>query len=564
MGFTRLLGKERRIVAGFSALVAATLLAAGPASAALDDAARAEILQQRGAHALRTGDTEAALLKLYESLQLRPDHPETLALYARALLESGRPAEAEQVTQRLRRSNPNDPDVHFLLALTAYRQQDWIAARGHLEAARAAAPQDARVRLYLGRAYQELGEDQNAEIELQEAARLDPEFQGPAAYRLGLLHLQRSELRDAERFFEEVREIDPDSELARSAERYLQELRKRQPQRISLWARLGAAYDSNLTIAGADDQVDQSSVDGYRAVLETGLNARVFEWNGLSLRTGFTGYVSYHNKEHSFDIQQIRPWTSLSYQPLQQLAFDVRLTHERVWRNYHSFKAANFVQPAIRIMPAKGYLTRIFGEWEDRNYLDAFESIPTRDRDGQVRRLGIDQYFPIPNPFSEGLAYLRLGYRYRVEASDGHHFDSRSHKPLATIGFSLPWDMDISVDASWERRAYARESFFEAFREASGEGAVRAAPVFNGNGTAGECQIVFADPSTGTPFFENLGTCNTNSRLDRITQARVRLRKNIGNHVTLETFYRWVDWESQTQEFDFDRHIVGFAATFRR
>ena len=550
MACTRPLGRERRNFAVFALLFAVLLAPAPAAQAALDDAARAEILHQRGARALRTGDTSEALVKLYESLQLRPDHPETLALYARALLEAGRPAEAEQVTQRLRMLHPGDSDVMFLLAITAYRQQDWIAARRYLEEARAARPDDARVRLYLGRAYQELGEDSNAETELQEAARLDPDFQGPAAYRLAILHLQRSEMSDAKRFFEEVRSVDPDSELAKSAELYLRLMQERAPKRLSYWAKLGAAYDSNLTLAGANDQVAQTDEDGVRGSLEVGLNGKLFEWQGLSMRSGFTNYVSYHNKEHSFDIQQVRPWMLLSYQPLEMLAFDVRLTYEQVWRNYHHFKSAYYVEPAIRFMPMRGWLSRVFWEWEDRDYYDAFELIPTRDRDGQVRRLGFDQYFPLPNPFTDGLAYLRLGYRWRVEAANGHHFDSRSHSPVATVGFALPWDMDLTLDASWERRAFARVSVFEALRE------------INAGGGSATC--TFALPPPAGSFNEDFSGCASNTRLDRITQTRLRLRKNLGKNWTVESWYRWVDWDSNTQEFDFDRHIVGVAATFRR
>ncbi len=63
---------------------------------------------------------------------------------------------------------------------------------------------------------------------------------------------------------------------------------------------------------------------------------------------------------------------------------------------------------------------------------------------------------------------------------------------------------------------------------------------------------------------ENFSDCNSNDRLDKITQARIRLRKNIGKNWILESYYRWVDWESNTEEFNFNRHIVGLAATFRR
>jgi hypothetical protein len=208
-------------------------------------------------------------------------------------------------------------------------------------------------------------------------------------------------------------------------------------------------------------------------------------------------------------------------------------------------------------------VTRLFVEYEDRNYNDAFEDIQSRDRDGQVGTAGLDQYVPLPNPFTDGLAYFRIGYRFRNEDSGGAHFDSQSHKPLATLSFALPWDMNVSFDASWERRAFREKSIFESVREIL---------AFTGGETIADLPPVlfqpfdcaWLPPSPTGPEFEALNGCNTNDRLDKITQARVRLRKNIGKSWTLETYYRYVDWSSNTEEFDFNRHIVGLAATFRR
>jgi len=568
MGFVRPSGRNRRDTALFGALTAiaaALLLAVGPAGAALDDEARAEIHHQRGAHALRSGDPEKAVEWFDKALALEPDHADSLALKSRALLELGRAEEAEAVGEQLQQMRPDDYDVTFLLALTAYRQQDWITAQRHFEAAREQNPNDPRVRLYLGRTYQELGADGAAEAELLEAARLDPDFQAPASFRLGILHLQRGEQKQARARFEEVREFSPGSELAGQAELYLKLMSANQPRRLSYWVRLGAAYDSNLTLAGGGDLIESSDESGYRSSLETGASLRLFTWKGLTLRTGFTNYASYHNKEHEFDIQQVRPWLLTTWQPLEWLAFDTRLTHERVYRNFHSFKTANYISPAVRFLPAPGWVTRLFVEYEERNYNDAFEDLQSRDRDGEVGTAGLDQYFPIPNPLSDGLAYLRLGYRFRHEDSSGVHFDSQSHKPLATIFFALPWDMDVSVDASWERRQFREPSVFEAAREIL---------AVTGGDTIADLPPIAAQPLNcfwqppnalaGLTEIENFSGCNSNDRLDKITQARVRVRKNLGKRWTLETYYRWVDWESTVQEFNFNRHIVGLAATFRR
>jgi len=571
MGFVRPCGRDRLRSASFAAVAAAALLAllaaSAPAQAALDDAARAEIHHQRGAHALRSGEPEEAIGWFDKALALEPQRVESLALKARALLELGRAAEAEAVTQELRTVAPDDYDVTFLLALTAYRQQDWISAQRYLEEARGLNPDDPRVHLYLGRTYQELGQDTDAERSLLEAARLDPEFRAPAAYRLGILHLQRGESKQARDRFEEVTELDPGSELAGSAALYLKLMSATEPRRLTYWAKLGMAWDSNLTIAGGGDLVEASDESGWRSSLEVGFNARLFTWESLTVRAGMTNYISYHidTPFHEFDIQQIRPWLLTTWQPLEWLAFDTRLTHERVYRNFNSFKVANFVSPAVRILPAPGWVTRLFVEYEDRNYNDAFEIIPSRDRDGQVGTAGFDQYVPLPNPFTDGLAYFRFGWRFRNEDSGGAHFDSQSHKPLATLAFALPWDMNLTLDASYERRKFRERSVFEASREILGRiggddfGDLILAGV---GGQPFDC--VFVPPAPGVEPFERLNGCATNDRLDKITQARVRLRKNIGKRWVLEGYYRWVDWSSNTEEFDFNRHIVGLAATFRR
>jgi tetratricopeptide (TPR) repeat protein len=550
----------------FSGVLAAALLAAVPAGAALDDAARAEIFHQRGAHALRQGDTQKALEWLWEALKIDDERPDTLALYARALLEAGRPADAEQVMKVLRRVKPGDGDVSFLLGVTAYRQQDWITARQYLEEARDANPSDARVRLYLGRAYQELGEDSKAIVELNEAVRLDPEMQGPAAYRLAILHLQRSENDEAKDRFKEVIEVAPGTDLAKSAETYLKIMEQSEPQRVSYWVKLGAAWDSNMTLAGAEDEVSGTGgVNGWESSLEVGLNARLVHWKGLTLRAGFDNYVSFHNHEHDFDIKQVMPWALATYQPVEWLAFDARFTYEQVWRNWESeshFKRAYYTQPAIRFIPRPGWVTKFFWEHEDHEYYNAFEVIDIRDRDGQIRRYGLDQYIPLPNPFFDGPAYLRVGYRYREENSDGPEFDSRSHRPLATIGITLPWGFDLTLDGSWEYREFARPSLFEVVDELSG------GVGFSGLGAfpqQPQCNFaVELEEGTGPPGSFTFAGCDSSDRLDQIAQTRIRLRKSFGRNWTVEGYYNWTDWSSDVKEFDFNRHFVGLAATFRR
>lgn len=58
--------------------------------------------------------------------------------------------------------------------------------------------------------------------------------------------------------------------------------------------------------------------------------------------------------------------------------------------------------------------------------------------------------------------------------------------------------------------------------------------------------------------------CDSDDRLDQIAQTRIRLRKSFGKSWSVEGYYNWTDWSSNVKEFDFNRHFVGLAATFRR
>ena len=68
----------------------------------------------------------------------------------------------------------------------------------------------------------------------------------------------------------------------------------------------------------------------------------------------------------------------------------------------------------------------------------------------------------------------------------------------------------------------------------------------------------------GPPGSFTFANCGSDDRLDQIAQTRIRLRKSFGRSWSVEGFYNWTDWSSDVKEFDFNRHFVGFAATFRR
>ncbi len=113
------------------------LLFLGPVSQspAAPRAYEADLRYERGAHALRSGDFEAALEDLARTVELVPDDADALGLYARALLLAEQPHEAVEVLEDLKHLEPSAADLDLLLGLARSRLGEWAVARDHLEAA---------------------------------------------------------------------------------------------------------------------------------------------------------------------------------------------------------------------------------------------------------------------------------------------------------------------------------------------------------------------------------------------------------------------------------------------
>ena len=72
---------------------------------------------------------------------------------AKALMQSGRSAEARQLLQELATRNPRSNDIDFLLGLLAVQSSDYDTAVDHFRSILVRSPNAVRVRLELGRTF---------------------------------------------------------------------------------------------------------------------------------------------------------------------------------------------------------------------------------------------------------------------------------------------------------------------------------------------------------------------------------------------------------------------------
>lgn len=488
--------------------VALALLIATDAGAAEERSPAGEVAYERGAHALRLGDAEKAVIELARAVAENPDDPEALNLYARALLLAERPAKAVEVLEHLRGLEPESPDLEFLMGLAFFRLEDWPRAREHLTLARDVDPRNARARLLLGIAHQVLEEDEAAEAELRQAATLDPSLNAQVAYRLGLIAMGRREVAEARRLFEQTITEAPDSPLANTAASRIRALGGGDVRPWSAYVASGAQYDTNVNLGGGGDTFVVSSESDYAALFEGGASARVLERDRFDLRVGYRGYLLAHRDVKDLDVEANRGWVTAGY--VFSDSVRGRMTYELdwAWADFESFYRTQAIEPAVEWIPYPMVLVRALYRYADRAFFRE-DVDPALDRDGHVQTLGADLYWRLPELVPWGESFARLGLLYRSEDPQGDEYESRGPAAIASLTVALPSESLLTLEGWFERRSFDNPSIFEAGGD----------------------------------------------RSDRITQLRLLLRRALGPHLWLDAEYRFVHWGSNVETYDFDRHL---------
>jgi Flp pilus assembly protein TadD len=517
------------------------LLLAAPALSAERDP-ETDVHYERGAHALRMMDGETAVAELSVAAERAPEDPQVLGVYARALLLAQRPAEAIEVIERVRAIDPAAPDIDYMEGLAHYRLHQWQDTVDHLAVVREIDPRNARARLFLGIAYDELGRFEEADREFQEAVTLDPTLQSYIDYRQGLVAASADRDREAREHFEEVMRQVPGSKLADSAASRIKGLGKRDDRRWRAYAILGFAYDTNVNLGGGGDAVAISDETDYRGTAEAGLEALAFRSDRLDVRVGYTGFFSMHRNEKDLDVEANELWARANYAINERFTAELSYEFDWIWADFESFRRTHGIEPGIRVSARRDLFARFFFRWEKRDFFDKANFVPdgaggavlpsppgALDRDGSMILPGADVYWLVPDVFGWGRNVVRVGARYRSEDTSGNDF--RSHGPIgvATLTLALPSRARLIVEGWYEKRSFKHASNLT---------------------------------ETTTPGVPG-GVPLAGSRSDKISQFRIRFQRPLNDQIWLEGGWRWVHWSSNVKTYDFDRAVTDLRIGYR-
>ena len=476
----------------------------------------ADAQYERAVHFLRQGDVPAALREADEALQRAPEAPRILRLQARLLVLSGQTQRAQQVLARLGEIEPQSSSFEFAIALESFRTGDWAQARELLRAVASRVAEPGMAYLYLGVTEQELGALPEAEEAFARALAADPDLASAVAYRRGILALQRGRYPEALAQFEIVVDRLPGTPLADSAGDYLGQLARLRPRRWEVFARAGMGYDSNINLAGSDDSFVSSGEKGWRGLAAAG-GSYQFGDDALGLEVGQNAYGHFYTEQSEFDQQTSLTWLWGNVDLSEVVEADLRYGFEYAWADWKPYRSSHNLEPALTWSISSAFAVRASCRFEDRTY-HLTPATPAFNRNGNVEYAGIDLFYVLPTEDPAAESWLRLGYRFRNEDTSGNQFVSEGHQPLVTLALALPWEIQSIVDARVEWRDYEKPSLYQ--------------------------------PSAGP-------------RRDRISILRAALERPLGEYVDLELSYRYTDRDSNVDFFVYDRHEIGFTASYR-
>ena len=504
----------------------------------------AQVLRQRAEQLAVQGRCEEALTRAEEARALDPTDARAALVAGRCQLLLGRYGEAIEPLTTARRLDPSLPQVSTDLAQCHYHLGEFAQARDALEAAERQDPEDGRMHLYRGLLLLEEAKEAEAAAAFDRAGSLDPTLAETASLYAGRTWASVRDRERATAALERARDSDPDSEWGREAGRELERLEG--PYKKHRWARLrgGMQYDDNvaLRIPGeANDlntrrlgRFDFGEDDSLVTVFDGELGAEFLRDPDRSAGVigGYEGSV--HGDTHEFDLQyprasvwfdqRIAPDTFLRVQPFLGYA----------WLETDPFVFHGGTILALSRHLSERWIGQAFGRINFNNYLFRIQPDPVlvaldlatgnrfnaealrrRDRDGWEGDLGVESRYTVA-----GLdTTVRGSLAYQRYEAEGKDWDRDGYYLWLTVQQPLPLGFEAYVRGSFTDQYYEhRSSFLAANRWTNGLGS---------------------------------------KRRDQIFEVETELKYRLTDWAILSARYQYIDNDSNTPVFDYDRHIAG-------
>jgi tetratricopeptide (TPR) repeat protein len=542
-----------------------------------------EVLRLRAETLAAAGRCEEALRVVERARRVASDDGRLAHIAGQCELRLRRYPQAVESLEEAKRLAPELADLDLHLAMARFHLGDLAGSERALGDARARTPERAEIDLYEGLIRLERAQMREAAEALERARRRDPLAVEPiASYYAGVAWRSAAEEARAREALQRVKRESPDSPWAVEAERALTEraAMKGLPDRRDLggehqaerplgsmapdqprasWMLLSAGfeYDDSVVLKGSGVVLpEEISHDGDGRVVwtaEIGTELLRSEDWFLGFLAGYYGSV--HDDLEDFNVQY----------PSATVWLDRRITESSTARLQYDFGygwvggsdpylANHVLTPALFHAWPRWGTTRFFAELHKSNFLFSSDDAPdgtpgaspgdpcpvplascgpfganesrARNRDGYGTIAGFDHALPL----DDGKTELRGGYRFHYYGARGREYSYRGHEVNLGVQRQLIDGLMLDLGASYTYRPYRHPSSF---------------------------------PDPDELVFGEQYRLSSIRRREETLQFDAIVEWEFSDRLVGSLRYSYLDNDSNTAVYDYDREIVGAFLTLR-
>lgn len=522
--------RRERLIYGWVLL--AIFLSVGLEAAAESRAAdeRAALQRVRASHLAATGRCEEAI-RLASALADRDAATELML--GKCAIQAQQYGRALEALDRAKALDPDTVGVELYRGIALYHLEDYTASGEALANARAVDEEAALLEFYQGLLFLRNDQPRESALAFERAAARGPELVEPvASYYAALAWQSLNENEPLDGAVARVREEDPDGAWADEADKLveLQAERFRGGQTgLQRWfgARVGVEYDDNVTLSGGDgefridldgSEVSISREEDYRTVWSAVLGAELFEIDEWTFGSQLSYAGNAHDDLDDFD-QHYLALTSWVDREIRATTFARGLlTAGAGWIDNDPYLYHLTLGGLIEERWGRPGTTRCQLDIQLNDYrydLPVIEENRKRvDQDGVEVRAGCEHELPLTFLLDfEPSVYG--GYQFSSYFANGSSWDHIANRIHLGLLFELPFEIDVDARGTYTRRDFEHASYY-------------------------------AEVATRGP-----------DRNDDALHAQVSFVKELTSFLDLEARYEYLDNGSNTEVFDFKRHIAG-------
>ncbi len=415
-----------------------------------------ELNLNKGLAAYLEKDYTAAVKFLEVALSENPDSPTANHILGVSLVRLNNYEESIKYLEKAKSLDSNIKGIHLDLG-TAYLDAGKLKpALNEFEEAVRREPSG--IALYnLGYTQYKLGNYEEAIDSLDKAAKLDSDIAAQAHYYSGLSRYRLPEYEAAKLDFQSVRDLKPGTDLAGSAQEYLDAI-SRVTKKYYGAVSAGVQYDDNVVLE--PDEVEIADQGDVRGVFYLNLGYKPYLKPDAVIGGDYRAFFSFHNDLENFNVQDHRfklfgeKRTVVGEKPVSfnlEYFYDLVLVDgspaDNLFSQTHSLRPRAFVRWSNITSTEFSYQVRY----------DNFDDFPERD--------AVNNNFTLAQIFRlrEGRLQLKPGFNFSINSADDvqgrRNFDYTAPEVFVEGLAFLPYGLTVFTDAHYFREDYYNDPF---------------------------------------------------------------------------------------------------------